>query len=113
MKTDSELKHDVEHELKWEPSVNEAHIGVTVKDGVATLTAHVPAYAEKYTPERVAKRVYGVKAMADEFVEGGIIRGRAVRYSGNQMAFHEVRRRCGQLVLVNKIQVQPPTESGM
>jgi osmotically-inducible protein OsmY len=66
MKTDSELKHDVEHELKWEPSVNEAHIGVTVKNGVVTLTGHVPAYAEKYGAERAAKRVYGVKAVADE-----------------------------------------------
>lgn len=66
MKTDSELKHDVEHEMKWEPSVNETHIGVTVKDGVVTLTGHVPAYAEKYAAERAAKRVYGVRAVADE-----------------------------------------------
>jgi len=66
MKTDSELKHDVEHELKWEPSVNEAHIGVTVKKGIVTLTGHVPAYAEKYAAENAAKRVYGVKAVADE-----------------------------------------------
>ena len=66
MKTDSELKHDVEYELKWEPSVNEAHIGVIVKDGIVTLTGHVPAYAEKYAAERAAKRVYGVKAVADE-----------------------------------------------
>lgn len=66
MKTDSELKHDVEHELKWEPSVNEAHIGVSVKSGVVTLSGHVPAYAEKYAAEKAAKRVYGVKAVADE-----------------------------------------------
>lgn len=66
MKTDSELKHDVEHELKWEPTVNEAHIGVTVKDGIVTLTGHVPAYAEKHAAERAAKRVYGVRAVADE-----------------------------------------------
>jgi VCBS repeat-containing protein len=66
MKTDIELKHDVEHELKWEPSVNEAHIGVTVKGGVVILTGHVPAYAEKYAAERAAKRVYGVRAVADE-----------------------------------------------
>lgn len=66
MKTDSELKQDVENELKWEPSVNEAHIGVTVKDGVVTLTGHVPSYAEKYGAEKVAKRLYSVKAVADE-----------------------------------------------
>ncbi len=66
MKTDIELKHDVEQELKWEPSVNEAHIGVTVKDGIVTLTGHIPAFAEKYAAERAAKRVYGVRAVADE-----------------------------------------------
>jgi osmotically-inducible protein OsmY len=66
MKTDSELKRDVENELKWEPSVNEAHIGVTAKDAVVTLTGHVPFYGEKYAAEKAAKRVYGVKAVADE-----------------------------------------------
>ncbi|HXG08191.1 MAG TPA: BON domain-containing protein [Gemmataceae bacterium] len=66
MKTDSELKRDVEDELKWEPSVNEAHIGVSVKDGIVTLTGHVSSYAEKYAAERAAKRVYGVKAVANE-----------------------------------------------
>lgn len=66
MKTDSELKRDVEHELQWEPSVNEAHIGVAVENGVVTLTGHVPHYAEKYGAEKAAKRVYGVKAVADE-----------------------------------------------
>jgi osmotically-inducible protein OsmY len=66
MKSDSELKRDVENELKWEPSVNEAHIGVTVKEGVVTLTGHVPSYGEKYAAERAAKRVYGVKAVANE-----------------------------------------------
>jgi osmotically-inducible protein OsmY len=66
MKSDSELKRDVENELTWEPSVNEAHIGVTVKDGIVTLTGHVPSFAEKYGAEKSAKRVYGVKAVADE-----------------------------------------------
>jgi osmotically-inducible protein OsmY len=66
MKTDSELKRDVENELKWEPSVNEAHIGVSVKEGVVTLTGHVPSYTEKYAAEKAAKRVYGVKAVANE-----------------------------------------------
>ncbi|MEY4614672.1 MAG: Osmotically-inducible protein [Planctomycetota bacterium] len=66
MKTDSELKHDVENELKWEPSVNEAHIGVTAKNGIITLTGHVPTFAEKYGAVRATKRVYGVKGVADE-----------------------------------------------
>jgi len=66
MKTDNELKRDVEAELRWEPSVTEAHIGVGVKDGIVTLSGHVPAYAEKCSAERAAKRVLGVKAVADE-----------------------------------------------
>jgi len=66
MKSDMELKQDVVNELQWEPSVNEAHIGVTVKDGIVTLTGHIPSYAEKQGAETAAKRVYGVKAVADE-----------------------------------------------
>src|SRR3954462_12441434 len=64
--TDSELQLDVLNELKWEPSVNAAHVGVSVKDGVVTLTGHVSSYAEKYAAERAAKRVHGVRAVANE-----------------------------------------------
>lgn len=63
---DTELQRDVLDELAWEPSVNAAHIGVTVKDGIVTLTGHVPSYAEKYAAEKAAKRVFGVKAVANE-----------------------------------------------
>ncbi len=66
MKCDNELKHDVEYELRWEPSVNEAHIGVTAKSGVITLTGHVPSLSEKTGAEKATKRVYGVKAVANE-----------------------------------------------
>ena len=66
MKTDSELKQDVENELKWEPMVNEAHIGVAANTGVVSLTGHVISFAEKYAAEKATKRVYGVKAVANE-----------------------------------------------
>src|SRR3982074_1420647 len=66
MKTDLDLQHDVLAELKWEPSVNAAHIGVSVKDGVVTLGGHVPSFTEKYAAERAAKRVRGVRAGANE-----------------------------------------------
>ena len=46
--SDVELQRDVLDELKWEPSVNAAHIGVSVKNGIVTLTGHVSSYAEKY-----------------------------------------------------------------
>ena len=64
--SDIDLQRDVLDELKWEPSVNAAHIGVAVKDGVVTLTGHVPSYAEKYAAERAAKRVHAVRAIANE-----------------------------------------------
>ena len=64
--TDNRLQLKVLEELKWEPSVSAAHIGVSAGDGVITLSGHVPSYAEKYAAERAAKRVEGVHAVADE-----------------------------------------------
>lgn len=66
MKTDSELKHDVQSELLWDPLVPEARIGVAVSDGVVTLTGHLDTYAEKIAARRAVERVSGVKAIAVE-----------------------------------------------
>ena len=66
MKTDAQVQQDVIAELKWDPSVNAAHIGVEVNGGVVTLTGHVGSYAEKWDAERAAQRVSGVKALAVE-----------------------------------------------
>ena len=41
-------------------------VGVSVEDGVVTLRGNVRSYAEKGAAERVALRVYGVKAVADD-----------------------------------------------
>ena len=49
-------------ELKWEPSVNAAHIG-KVKDGIVTPAGHVDSFAEKHHPEEAAQRASGVKAL--------------------------------------------------
>ena len=64
--TDSELQRDVLDELKWDPGVNAAHIGVSVKNGIVTLSGYVPSYWEKHAAEKAAKRVYGVMAVANE-----------------------------------------------
>jgi len=64
--TDAELQQHVMDELKWEPSVDAAHVGVSVENGIVTLSGHVPSYAEKYGAEKAAKRVYGVRAVANE-----------------------------------------------
>jgi len=64
MKTDSQLQQDVMEELKWEPAVHAAQIGVEVTDGVVTLAGEVSSYVEKWNAERAAQRVNGVKALA-------------------------------------------------
>lgn len=66
MKTDAQLQHDVSAELKWEPSIHAARIGVEVKNGVVTLAGQVDSYSEKWNAERAAQRVSGVNAMATE-----------------------------------------------
>ena len=66
MKTDAQLQQDVMAELKWEPAVHAAQIGVEVKDGVVTLAGEVSSHAEKWHAERAAQRVHGVKALAVE-----------------------------------------------
>jgi len=66
MKTDSELRRDVERELEWDPSIDARNIGVAVKNGVVTLTGYVSSYADKWRAERIAKRVAGVTAIANE-----------------------------------------------
>jgi len=66
MSDDKKLKQAVLDELKWEPSVNAAHIGVTARTGILTLTGHVESYSEKLAAERAARRVKDVKAVAEE-----------------------------------------------
>jgi len=65
MKTDAELQRDVMNELKWEPTIKAAEIGVAVKDGVVTLSGYVDSYAKKSAAERAAARVFGVRAVAE------------------------------------------------
>ena len=66
MKTDSQLQQDVIAELKWEPLLREAEIGVSAKDGVITLTGTVDGYAKKAEAEDAVKRVAGVKAVVEK-----------------------------------------------
>jgi len=68
MKTNSELQRDVQDEINWAPNITAGEIGVTAKDGVITLTGNVPSYFEKHAAEKVAGRVAGVKAIAEELL---------------------------------------------
>ena len=66
MSTDSHLQKAVTEELRWEPSVVAAHLGVTAESGVVTLTGHVTSFAQKHAAETAARRVKGVMAVAEE-----------------------------------------------
>jgi len=65
---DSELRRRVLAELDWEPSLDASGVGVAAKEGVVTLTGSVGSYADKRNAERAAKRVAGVKAVAEDLV---------------------------------------------
>jgi len=66
MKNNAELQKDVQEAIKWEPLLNAAEIGVTVKDGVVTLTGVVDSYSKKTEAEDAAKNVAGVKAVVEK-----------------------------------------------
>ena len=66
MKIDSDIKRDVEAELKWAPDVWEMDIAVKVTNGVVTLTGYAANAHEKYRAEAAAKRVVGVTAVAND-----------------------------------------------
>jgi osmotically-inducible protein OsmY len=63
---DSLIRDDVLFELKWDPKITSNDIAVAVKDGVVTLSGYVSSYWEKDAAEKAAKRVYGVKAVAND-----------------------------------------------
>ena len=67
MKKDADLQHDVQEELRWDPSIHAAErIGVSVKNGVVELDGHVDRVWDKYAAERAAMRVARVKGIASE-----------------------------------------------
>jgi osmotically-inducible protein OsmY len=65
-RTDAQIQSDVLTELKWDARVLPNEIGVTVKDGVVTLTGWVDSYTKKWAAEEAAHRVRGVKAVAND-----------------------------------------------
>lgn len=66
MKTNEELQKDVQDAIKWQPLLKAAEIGVTVKNGVVTLTGNVDSFTKKIEAEKAAKSVFGVRAVAEE-----------------------------------------------
>jgi osmotically-inducible protein OsmY len=66
MRSNESLQNDVQNAIKWEPLLNAAEIGVTVKDGIVNLTGTVNSYAKKIGAEDAAKKVAGVKAVVEK-----------------------------------------------
>jgi len=64
--TDEQIQRDVLAEMKYDARVQPNEIGVTVEDGVVTLTGLVDSYTKKWAAEEAAHRVRGVKAVANE-----------------------------------------------
>ena len=66
MKSDTQIQKDVMEELKWQPFLNASKIGVAVKNSIVTLSGQVDSYSKKLDAEKAAKRVTGVKAIAED-----------------------------------------------
>jgi osmotically-inducible protein OsmY len=66
MRSDSDIKRDVEEELRWDPDLDSTDIAVSVSKGVVTLAGFVKSYAHKLDAEKAAKRVMGVAGVAND-----------------------------------------------
>ena len=70
MKSDNQIQKDVMEQLKWEPFLNASEIGVAVKNGIVTLSGQIDTYSKKLSAEKAAKKVAGVKAIAEDIQIG-------------------------------------------
>lgn len=66
MRTDIDIKRDVEDELNMNPDIDATDVAVAVKDGVVTLTGYVRSYSQKWEAERTVKRVIGVAGVVND-----------------------------------------------
>jgi VCBS repeat-containing protein len=63
---DVRVRNAVLEQLEWDPAVDASGIGVTTHDGAVTLTGSINTYAGKLAAERAAKRLHGVRAVAND-----------------------------------------------
>ncbi len=66
MRSDSDIKQNVEAELRWTPEVEEKDIAVKVTEGTVTLTGFVHDFHQKYVAEMAVKAIKGVTAVAND-----------------------------------------------
>jgi osmotically-inducible protein OsmY len=67
-RTDALIQRDILEEFAWDPEVELARVGVSVVDGIVTLSGTVDGYPRKVAAERAAQRVHGVRAVANDLV---------------------------------------------
>jgi osmotically-inducible protein OsmY len=63
---DLRVRDAVLRQLEWDPEVDASGIGVAAKRGAVTLTGYIGSYSGKLAAERAAKRVRGVRAVAND-----------------------------------------------
>jgi len=68
MREDHKLQAAVQARLDLDPSINSSHIGVGAREGIVTVSGHVPSLHERSSAERAAGQVKGVKAVINELV---------------------------------------------
>jgi osmotically-inducible protein OsmY len=83
MPDDMTLQAMVIEELTWVPNINAAHIGVSARNGVVTLSGNVGSLAEKLAAEQATRRIRGVQGIAQEIV---VRPGLAHRHADEQIA---------------------------
>jgi osmotically-inducible protein OsmY len=66
MRSDADVKRDVEAELHSDPSIDATDIAVAVTDGVVALTGFVRSYRQRNAAETAAKRIAGVVAVVND-----------------------------------------------
>jgi osmotically-inducible protein OsmY len=89
--TDVRVRNAVTRQLEWDPEVDASAVGVAASDGTVTLTGYIDSYAGKLAAERAAKRVRGVRAVANDIevrlkldrtdadIAGDVVRGLRMR----------------------------------
>lgn len=66
MREDHKLQAAVQSRLDLDPAINSSRIGVTAREGVVTISGHVPSLLERTAAERAAGQVKGVKAVINK-----------------------------------------------
>jgi osmotically-inducible protein OsmY len=65
-KPDAQICREVLEELRWDPRIAHAQVGVSSNNAVVTLTGVVDSYARKLAAQQAAHRVWGVLDVAND-----------------------------------------------